>query len=163
LTFYISADLDNNGPAAVKRPCQRPNLAIDNLVVHISLQQESEHSCAVAECKLLHVQCVMGRPLKLPSCAKHKQAGTCCNDLGPKHALWQRLRRCLLHDLTRAALTTALALNTYHLQQRAAVLAALRACEKRPLARSRSTISRMLNSIMTYLERLVAPDLPWEL
>jgi hypothetical protein len=85
------------------------------------------------------------------------------NDLGPKHALWQRLRRCLLHDKTRAALTTALAKHTDHLQQRAAVLAVLRAYEKRPLARSRSTISRMLNGIMAYLERLVAPDLPWEL
>jgi hypothetical protein len=69
----------------------------------------------------------------------------------------------MLHDKTRVALTAALALNTTHLKQRAAVLAALRACEKRPLARSRSTINRMLSSIMAYLERLVAPDLPWEL
>jgi hypothetical protein len=145
--------------SVAKRP-QRPHFGS---VVQSSLQDESGHSCAVAEGKLLHVQCVMGRPLKLPSCAKHKQAALCFNDLGPKHALWQRLRRCLLHNKTRVALTAALAKHTDHLQQRAAVLAALQACEKRPLARSRSTINRMLHSIMAYLERLMAPDLPWEL
>ena len=84
-------------------------------------------------------------------------------DLGPKYSLWQRLRRCLLHDQTRAALTAALSENTDKRLQRQAVLAAMQAYEKRALASTRQTVSRMLDSIMAYLQRLLAPGLPWEL
>jgi hypothetical protein len=84
-------------------------------------------------------------------------------ELGPKYSLWQRLRKCLLHDKTRGALTAALSQHTDKLLQRRAVLAAFQAHEKRALASTRQTVARMLDSIMAYLERLVAPDLPWEL
>eukprot|EP00953_Heterococcus_sp_UTEX-ZZ885_P006437 3936-Heterococcus_DN1.PRE.6 len=84
-------------------------------------------------------------------------------DLGLKYTLWQRLRRCLLHDVTRAALTAALLNSTDTVRQRTAVLAAIKACEKRVLASTRSATNHMLDSIMAYLERLVAPSLPWEL
>jgi hypothetical protein len=84
-------------------------------------------------------------------------------DLGQNYILWQRLRKCLLHNLTRDALTVALSQHTDRLAQRRAVLAAIQTREKRALARSRQTIGRMLDSIMGYLERLIAPGLPWEL
>lgn len=84
-------------------------------------------------------------------------------DLGPKYSLWQRLRRCLLHDKTRGALTAALSDYTDKLLQRRAVLAAMQAYEKRALASTRQTVARMLDSIMAYLQRLIAPGLPWEL
>jgi hypothetical protein len=84
-------------------------------------------------------------------------------DLGPKYTLWQRLRKCLLHDGTRDALTAALSEHTDKLAQRRAVRAAFQVREKQALASTRQTIARMLDSIMAYLERLVAPDLPWSL
>jgi hypothetical protein len=83
-------------------------------------------------------------------------------DLGPKYTLWQRLRKCLLHDGTRDALTAALSEHTDKLAQRRAVRA-FQVREKQALASTRQTIARMLDSIMAYLERLVAPDLPWSL
>lgn len=84
-------------------------------------------------------------------------------DLGAKYILWQQLRRCLLHDETRGALTAALSGDTDKLLQRRAVLAAMQAYEMRVLASTRQTVSRMLDSIMAYLQCLIAPDLPWEL
>jgi hypothetical protein len=84
-------------------------------------------------------------------------------DLGPKYNLWQRLRKCLLHDVTRDALSAALSGHTDTLLQRRAVLAAMQAYEKRALASTRFTVNHMLDSIMAYLQRLMAPGLPWEL
>jgi hypothetical protein len=84
-------------------------------------------------------------------------------DLGLRYTLWQRLRRCLLHDVTRDALIAALSSSIDTLRQRRAVLAAIKACEKRVLASTRFATDHMLDSIMAYLERLVAPGLPWEL
>jgi hypothetical protein len=58
------------------------------------------------------------------------------NDLGLRYSLWQRLRKCLLHDQSRASLSAALARCKDQLQQRTAIHAVIRAYEKRPLARS---------------------------
>jgi hypothetical protein len=109
------------------------------------------------------VQYVEGTQLINPSCAQRDLIAMTFCDLGLKYTLWQRLRRCLLHDVTKDALIAALSSSTDTLRQRTAVLAALKACEKRVLANTRSATDHMLDSIMAYLERLVAPGLPWEL
>ena len=84
-------------------------------------------------------------------------------DPGRKYSLWQRLRRCLLHDQTSDTLDAALAATADNLLQTRAVLAAVQVYDKRVLACTRQTVSRMLDSIMTYLQRLLASGLPWEL
>ena len=85
------------------------------------------------------------------------------SDLPPKYALWRRLRKCLLHDATREALTAALIEHTDKAAQRACVLALIQAREKRKLASTRVGVMHRLDTIMAYLERMLSPSLPWEL
>ena len=84
-------------------------------------------------------------------------------DLGPQYTVWRRLRKCLIQDATREALTAALREHTDKAAQRAAVLVAIQAQEKRKLASTRFGVMHTLDTIMAYLERLLSPSLPWEL
>ena len=85
------------------------------------------------------------------------------SDLPPKYALWRRLRKCLMHDATREALTAALTEHTDRAAQRAAVLAVIQGHEKRKLATTRVGVMHRLDTIMAYLERMLSPRLPWQL
>ena len=80
-------------------------------------------------------------------------------DLGPQYTVWRRLRKCLIQDATREALTAALREHTDKAAQRAAVLVAIQAQEKRKLASTRFGVMHTLDTIMAYLERLLSPSL----
>jgi DNA-binding protein H-NS len=85
------------------------------------------------------------------------------SDLPPRYALWRRLRKSLMHDATREALTAALREHSDKAAQRACVLAVIQAREKRKFASTRVGVMHKLDTIMVYLERLLSPSLPWEL
>jgi hypothetical protein len=85
------------------------------------------------------------------------------SDLPPRYALWRRLRKSLMHDATREALTAALREHSDKAAQRACVLAVIQAREKRKFASTRVGVMHKLDTVMAYLERMLSPSLPWEL
>jgi hypothetical protein len=85
------------------------------------------------------------------------------SDLPPQYSLWRRLRKCLMHDATREALTAALREHSDKAAQRACVLAVIQAREKRKFASTRVGVMHKLDTVMAYLERMLSPSLPWEL